>query len=78
MEGICYVRNGDGPLGCHCAEPWDEDYGKFGPICQQSERLVFSCLHKSHLVALHGFIKKTRKTPDQDLELARKRKEELE
>lgn len=29
-------------------------------------------------VALHGFIKKTRKTPDQDLELARKRKEELE
>lgn len=39
---------------------------------------VLLCLHKSHLVALHGFIKKTRKTPDQDLELARKRKEELE
>ena len=39
---------------------------------------VLLCFHKSRLVALHGFIKKTRKTPDQDLELARKRKEELE
>ena len=29
-------------------------------------------------VALHGFIKKTRTTPDQDLALARKRKKELE
>lgn len=39
---------------------------------------VLLCLNKSRLVALHGFIKKTRKTPDQDLELARKRKEEIE
>ena len=30
------------------------------------------------LVALHGFIKKTRTTPDDDLALARKRKKELE
>ena len=30
------------------------------------------------LVALHGFIKKTRATPDEDLALARKRKKELE
>ena len=29
-------------------------------------------------VALHGFIKKTRTTPDEDLELARKRKKELD
>jgi len=30
-----------------------------------------------HLVALHGFIKKTRATPVEDLALARKRQKEL-
>jgi phage-related protein len=39
---------------------------------------VLICLWRAHLVALHGFIKKTRATPDEDLELARKRKKELE
>jgi phage-related protein len=29
------------------------------------------------MVALHGFIKKTRATPDEDLALARKRQREL-
>ncbi len=39
---------------------------------------VLICLYRKRLVALHGFIKKTRKTPDEDLALARKRKRELE
>lgn len=39
---------------------------------------VLICLYREHLVALHGFIKKTRATPHEDLELARKRKRELE
>jgi phage-related protein len=39
---------------------------------------VLLCLHEDHLVALHGFMKKTRTTPDEDLALARKRKKELE
>jgi phage-related protein len=39
---------------------------------------VLLCLYREHLVALHGFIKKTRATPDEDLALARKRKKELE
>lgn len=39
---------------------------------------VLLCLYREHLVALHGFIKKTRATPEEDLELARKRKKELE
>jgi phage-related protein len=38
---------------------------------------VLLCLHHGHLVALHGFIKKTRATPDDDLALARKRQKEL-
>ena len=37
-----------------------------------------ACLYREHLVGLHGFIKKTRTTPDEDLALARKRKKELE
>jgi phage-related protein len=36
------------------------------------------CCYREHLVALHGFIKKSRTTPDEDLALARKRKKELE
>jgi phage-related protein len=39
---------------------------------------VLVCLYREHLVALHGFIKKTRATPDEDLTTARKRKKELE
>src|SRR6201997_5542238 len=39
---------------------------------------VLLCLYSGHLVALHGFIKKTRATSDEDLALARKRQKELE
>ena len=39
---------------------------------------VLICFYRGKLVALHGFIKKTRATPEGDLELARKRKKELE
>lgn len=38
---------------------------------------VLLCLYRDHLVALHGFIKKTRTTPDDDLAMARKRQKEL-
>ena len=38
---------------------------------------VLLCLYREHLVALHGFIKKTRATPDEDLATARKRRQEL-
>lgn len=35
------------------------------------------CLDEGLLVALHAFIKKTQKTPDDELALARKRQKEL-
>lgn len=38
---------------------------------------VMLCLYRERLVALHGFVKKTRKTPDEDLALARQRQKEL-
>jgi phage-related protein len=39
---------------------------------------VLICFYRDRLVALHGFIKKTRATPEDDLTLARKRQKELE
>src|SRR5882724_11727401 len=39
-----------------------------------SHRIV----HQGQILALHGFIKKTQKTPDEDLALARRRKREFE
>jgi len=39
---------------------------------------VLLCLYCEHLIALHGFIKKTRTTPAGDLALAIRRHKELE
>jgi len=39
---------------------------------------VFFCFHGGELFALHGFIKKTKTTPHEDLKLARRRKAEVE
>ncbi len=39
---------------------------------------VLICFWRGHLVALHGFFKKTRSTPGEDMALARKRQKELE
>jgi phage-related protein len=40
-------------------------------------RVLFS-IHGGQMVLLHGFIKKTQQTPDGDLDLAMKRKKEME
>jgi phage-related protein len=39
---------------------------------------VLLCVFEEHLVALHGFIKKSRTTPEDDLLLARRRQREVE
>lgn len=39
---------------------------------------VLLCLFHQHLVALHAFMKKTRRTPDEDLATARTRKKDLQ
>jgi len=46
------------------------------PTTKRTARVLL-CLYREHLVALHGFIKKTRATPDEDLATARKRQREL-
>lgn len=44
---------------------------------KRTARVLLS-VFREHLVALHGFIKKSRTTPHEDLALARKRKTEVE
>jgi phage-related protein len=39
---------------------------------------VLICFHDDVLIALHGFIKKTQKTPEMDLKIARKRMKEVQ
>jgi phage-related protein len=39
-------------------------------------RMLFF-IHDGRMVLLHGFIKKTQKTPDADIELATKRRKEI-
>lgn len=39
---------------------------------------VLFCFHDGNMVLLHGFIKKSQKTPKPDLDLAKKRKKEVE
>jgi phage-related protein len=39
---------------------------------------VLFCFAGGRLVALHGFIKKSQKTPEDDLKLARKRQREFQ
>jgi phage-related protein len=38
---------------------------------------VLFCVHDRRMVLLHGFIKKTQKMPDADLDIATKRKKEI-
>ncbi len=40
-------------------------------------RITFAIV-RNHMVLLHGFIKKTQKTPDEDLALSRKRLKEID
>jgi phage-related protein len=38
---------------------------------------VLFCVHEGQMVLLHGFVKKTQKTPNGDLNLATKRRKEI-
>lgn len=48
------------------------------PLADGTTVRIMFCFHAGELYALHGFIKKAKKTPAPDLELARKRQKEVE
>lgn len=67
------------PVGMRLCRPMSDGLWEIRtdlPTKRRSRVLI--CLYRGHLVALHGFIKKTRTTPESDLALARKRLRELE
>ncbi len=46
-------------------------------LANRIARVIF-CIHGETMVLLHGFIKKSQKTPSSDFDLSRKRKREVE
>ena len=66
------------PVGMPLCRPMGSGLGEIrtGLPTKRAARVLLS-LYREHLVALHGFVKKTRATPDEDLALARKRQQEL-
>jgi len=66
------------PVGMPLSRPLGE--GLWELRCNlSSNRIarVFFCFTDGRLIALHGFVKKSQKTPAAELELARKRKNEF-
>ena len=47
------------------------------PLPSQKTARLILCFHQKTLIVLHGFIKKSQKTPAEDLELAKRRMKEV-
>ena len=64
------------PIGMPVCRPLGEGIYEVRTSLAQNRiaRVVFYIDKKSRMVLLHGFIKKTQRTPDKDLELARSNK----
>ena len=77
-DWICNASNFRWPVGMPLVRPLGD--GLFEVRTSLPDKTisrVLFCFHEGELFALHGFIKKTRATP-QELKLARKRKLEVE
>lgn len=66
------------PIGMPTCRPMGD--GLFEVRTNLADRIarVIFCVDEGQMVLLHGFIKKSQKTPKSDLERARKRKRQLE
>lgn len=64
------------PIGMPVCRPLGEGIYEVRTTLAQNRiaRVLFYIDKKGRMVLLHGFIKKTRKTPDEDLDLARRNK----
>lgn len=66
------------PIGMPTCRPLgDSLYEVRSKVSSGREVRVLFCIEANEMVLLHGFIKKSQKTPDKDLQLARKRKNEV-
>jgi len=68
----------DGRWECHSADRLARAFGKSEAHSAATgfARVIF-CVAHGRMILLHGFIKKTQKTPQSDLELARRRQKEV-
>jgi phage-related protein len=67
------------PIGMPLCRPLGDGLWEVRSDCPGNRiaRLLF-CLVDGKIVVLHGLIKKTQKTPDDDMKLARRRKREFD
>ena len=66
------------PLGRpHCAPLGDGLWEVRSNLDSNRIARVIFCMGDGHMILLHAFIKKTQKTPQQDIDLALKRKREV-
>jgi phage-related protein len=67
------------PVGMPLCRPLGDGLWEVRSSCpgNRTARLLF-CLVDGQIVVLHGFIKKTQKTPDDDMNTARRRKREFD
>jgi phage-related protein len=68
-----------GPLGLPVCRPLNMGLWEVRSDISRGRtvRILF-CIADYHLVLLHGFMKKSQKTPKHDLDLARERKQDVE
>jgi phage-related protein len=67
------------PIGMPLCRPMKDGLWEVRtPLPGNRTARVMICFHDGNLYALHGFIKKTQSTRDADLQVARRRKTEVE
>ena len=66
------------PVGMPVCRPLGDGLFEVRSSIRDGIARVLFCLHDGKMVLLSGFVKKSRKTPDSEIDLARKRKKEVE
>ena len=76
-KDIQKVEFGWPPGRPHCAPLGDGLWEVRSSLDSHRIARVIFCMGDRHMILLHGFIKKTRKTPQSDIDLALERKREV-
>lgn len=66
------------PIGMPTSRPMGDGLFEIRTNLQNRIARVMFCITDGKMVLLHGFIKKDQKTPKRDLDLARRRKKQME
>lgn len=66
------------PIGMPTCRPMGKGLFEVRTDLPQSIARVLFCIYEGEMILLHGFIKKSQKTPKKELNLALERKRELE